>query len=167
MTCRDFIEYLLYVEHCAENLQFFLWYKDYAKRFENLSASEQCLSPEYTQSRPPPIGEATNQPQQARTKTPKVTLAVQRFVDNAFAARSNKTIGLAPPSPALSKPNSINPADIFGSPGTSTTSGHLAFSFSGNTSIDGINYKQVTAEAFEEAEIKWQPCKYFPIRLEG
>lgn len=39
------MNYLLYIEHSAENLQFFLWYRDYLMRFANLPPSEKALSP--------------------------------------------------------------------------------------------------------------------------
>ncbi|KAI1123910.1 hypothetical protein F5Y10DRAFT_285554 [Nemania abortiva] len=48
-TVRDFMNYLIYIEHAAENLQFFLWYRDYAKRFDEAPASETVLAPEWTQ----------------------------------------------------------------------------------------------------------------------
>ncbi|KAK3990296.1 hypothetical protein QBC44DRAFT_289079 [Cladorrhinum sp. PSN332] len=32
-TVRQFMNYLIYVERAAENLQFYLWYKDFEKRF--------------------------------------------------------------------------------------------------------------------------------------
>merc|ERR1712169_125664 len=36
MTVRDFMNYLIYIEHSAENLQFFLWYRDSAKGFDRI-----------------------------------------------------------------------------------------------------------------------------------
>lgn len=50
MTVRDFMNYLIYIEHSAENLQFFLWYKDYVKRFNEADTKDIALSPEWTQS---------------------------------------------------------------------------------------------------------------------
>ncbi|KAL8964237.1 MAG: hypothetical protein Q9183_004594 [Haloplaca sp. 2 TL-2023] len=47
-TTRDFMNYLIYIEHAAENLQFFLWYRDYTKRFQQLSTNEQNLAPIWT-----------------------------------------------------------------------------------------------------------------------
>ncbi|KAK5635777.1 hypothetical protein RRF57_011489 [Xylaria bambusicola] len=47
-TVRDFMNYLIYIEHAAENLQFFLWYRDYVKRFDAAPESETVLSPEWT-----------------------------------------------------------------------------------------------------------------------
>ncbi|KAI0432013.1 hypothetical protein F5Y09DRAFT_354380 [Xylaria sp. FL1042] len=48
-TVRDFMNYLIYIEHAAENLQFYLWYRDYVKRFKAAPASETALSAEWTQ----------------------------------------------------------------------------------------------------------------------
>ena len=39
------MDYLVYISHDAENLQFFLWLQDYTRRFQNMPNSEQCLSP--------------------------------------------------------------------------------------------------------------------------
>ncbi|TFB03228.1 hypothetical protein CCMA1212_004712 [Trichoderma ghanense] len=50
MAIRDFMNYLVYVEHAAENLQFYLWFKSYEKRFAEATSSEVALSPEWTQA---------------------------------------------------------------------------------------------------------------------
>lgn len=42
------MNYLVYIEHAAENLQFFLWYRDYVKRFDEANTSDTRLSPEWT-----------------------------------------------------------------------------------------------------------------------
>ena len=42
------MNYLVYIEYSAENLQFFLWYRDYVKRFNELPRSERTLAPEWT-----------------------------------------------------------------------------------------------------------------------
>lgn len=49
-TTRDFLNYLKYVEHSAENLQFFLWYREYVKRFEGANTSDLSLAMEWTQA---------------------------------------------------------------------------------------------------------------------
>ena len=41
------MDYLIYVSHDAENLQFYLWLQSYTKRFEALPPSEKSLSPEW------------------------------------------------------------------------------------------------------------------------
>lgn len=50
MTARDFMDYLLYVEHSAENLQFWIWYMDYTKRFRCADTVDLALAPEWTQA---------------------------------------------------------------------------------------------------------------------
>jgi hypothetical protein len=50
MTVRDFMNYLIYVEHSAENLQFYLWYKDYVRRFSEAKTVDISLAPEWTQT---------------------------------------------------------------------------------------------------------------------
>lgn len=47
-TIRDFMNYLVYVERAAENLQFYLWYKDYVRRFSAMPEDQQRLSPLWT-----------------------------------------------------------------------------------------------------------------------
>jgi hypothetical protein len=44
-SLSDFMDYLVYVTFDAENLQFFMWYRDYVKRFNELGAEAQLLSP--------------------------------------------------------------------------------------------------------------------------
>lgn len=44
------MNYLIYIEHAAENLQFFLWHRDYVKRFEGASTTDIALAPEWTQA---------------------------------------------------------------------------------------------------------------------
>ncbi|MCJ1466457.1 hypothetical protein MMC07_005076 [Pseudocyphellaria aurata] len=44
-SLQDFMGYLLYVSHDAENLQFYLWFQDYSKRFLATPRTEQALSP--------------------------------------------------------------------------------------------------------------------------
>ena len=43
------MDYLLYVSHTAENLQFYLWLQDYRQRFNQASRYEQALSPPWTE----------------------------------------------------------------------------------------------------------------------
>ena len=42
------MDFLRYIEFDAENLQFYLWYRDYSKRFAELPAHEQALAEEWT-----------------------------------------------------------------------------------------------------------------------
>jgi hypothetical protein len=46
------MDYLVYISHDAENLQFFLWYRDYSKRFNALNEVERMFSPKWNQTLP-------------------------------------------------------------------------------------------------------------------
>ncbi|KAI9782499.1 MAG: hypothetical protein M1839_004985 [Geoglossum umbratile] len=43
----DFMDYLTYIQHNAENLQFYLWLWDYKRRFAEKRLQDQALSPEW------------------------------------------------------------------------------------------------------------------------
>ena len=47
-SLQDFLNYLTYVTHDAENLQFYLWMVDYFQRFRNAPKAEKILSPKWT-----------------------------------------------------------------------------------------------------------------------
>lgn len=42
------MDYLIYISHDAENLQFWIWLNAYSTRFYDLPASEQALSPPWS-----------------------------------------------------------------------------------------------------------------------
>lgn len=41
------MNFLLYIENSAENLQFYLWFRDYVRRFDQLPENEKKLSPKW------------------------------------------------------------------------------------------------------------------------
>ncbi|KAM3078710.1 hypothetical protein ACMFMG_006576 [Clarireedia jacksonii] len=45
MTVRDFMNYLQYIELAPENLQFFLWFRDYSSRFEQSKSHNPFITP--------------------------------------------------------------------------------------------------------------------------
>ncbi|KAF8540228.1 hypothetical protein BDD12DRAFT_43044 [Trichophaea hybrida] len=181
LTCRDFMNYLLYVEHCAENLQFYLWYRDYVERFEKLPELERNLSPEYSpvsaaaaETIPAPVPAALRGP-----NSPKVSRAIQRFVSDTFATESARNLneGLTESPPTRS--SGTNPKEgtspFLTPPGTplvprttrNIDSGvALQFSYTGSPSLSEVNYQQAAAETFEGADLKWQPFSIQPFRDE-
>ena len=58
-SLQDFLDYLTYVTHEAENLQFYLWMVDYHQRFRNAPKAERILSPKW---RPERVMAETRQP---------------------------------------------------------------------------------------------------------
>ena len=60
-SLEDFMGYLLYVSHDAENLQFYLWLQDYTRRFDQAPKSEQIFSPMWEdKARPQQIDQFLN-----------------------------------------------------------------------------------------------------------
>ncbi|KAI1212541.1 uncharacterized protein F4807DRAFT_450223 [Annulohypoxylon truncatum] len=111
-TIRDFMNYLIYIEHAAENLQFFLWYRDYVKRFNEINISEAQLSPEWTQTME---DEATAKIQKNAVdkmrKEPKVAVI---FKGTDFEKGASDTVveikdpfSTPPPTPSLNDTTSI------------------------------------------------------------
>ncbi|RVD85537.1 uncharacterized protein DFL_003857 [Arthrobotrys flagrans] len=47
-SISDFLNYLRYIEHSPEHLEFYLWHEDYTKRFDALNAEEKARSPAWT-----------------------------------------------------------------------------------------------------------------------
>lgn len=50
-SLQDFLDYLTYVTHEAENLQIYLWMVDYFQRFRNAPKAEKALSPKWRPDR--------------------------------------------------------------------------------------------------------------------
>ena len=51
-SLQDFLDYLTYVAHDAENLQFYLWMVDYFQRFRNAPTTEKMLAPKLKRNDP-------------------------------------------------------------------------------------------------------------------
>ncbi|KAI9838960.1 MAG: hypothetical protein M1819_004168 [Sarea resinae] len=145
-TVRDFMNYLIYIEHAAENLQFFLWHRDYTKRFANLPEKELSLSPEWTIAQV----DAENLAAQTNTKgRKKVSPAIAAVIKGtAFAPGSKVSVAENGSNPFITPPRT--PA------GTLTPSVRSASQDIGKKA----------AGAFESADQKWQPFTVQPYREE-
>jgi len=49
-TVRDFMNYAEFIEHCAEDLKFLLWLRDYTKHFTSIKDAEKAVPPERTEA---------------------------------------------------------------------------------------------------------------------
>lgn len=93
------MDYLVYVEMNSENLQFYLWYKDYVRRWETeVSRGDKSLSPEWdftskevmeVGNEPKPEGGRPGGPTRKESKpriprelTPSVNIAGMSFFDD-------------------------------------------------------------------------------------
>lgn len=138
------MDYLIYVEHNAENLQFYLWYRDYVQRFEALPKAAQALSPEWV-----PEKEARKLGKDQERHTPN-KLAKRRQASTASAMKpgfdvSTSTFAEEMNEAGFHKPGNhkastfvIKDKEMFISEGTSTESNEL--------------------NDFQTAGLTWQPC---------
>lgn len=150
-TVRDFMNFLKYIELSAENLQFFLWYRDYSKRFNELPESEKVLSPEWTGSKAD--GEA---PKLSARKQQAEAAAILEGTDFA----SEKTV--------KNSEKSNNP--FFTPPHTPTSNSHRREesldSYDESMTTGKVNHSERAAGAFDNAGLKWKPLTVQPYREE-
>ncbi|KAK5174884.1 uncharacterized protein LTR77_000020 [Saxophila tyrrhenica] len=156
-TIRDFMNYLRYIEYAPENLQFFLWLRDYSSRFSQLSPSEAVLSPEWTQA--------------------------QAEAEAAMQASSNKPVKRVNPEVAEvfrgtdfavdGKPKAIDNSDPFATPGKTPSLEDKREemseygSSSGDRTVQSNSTHRSTADqAFEDAGMKVKPFSPQPYRDE-
>jgi len=155
-TTRDFMNYLIYIEHAAENLQFFLWYQDYVKRFCALPASERELSPEWTAEK----AEADNNA--AIKKMSPETAAI--FKDTDFAQVQTTVKEFKPnTNPFHTPPRTPDPAYGGGSRASENNWDDYSSTLKSSQKSDHVHK---AAGAFEAADVKYQPCKLcIPLRM--
>jgi hypothetical protein len=135
------MDYLVYVEHNAENLQFYLWYKDYVRRFDALSEGEKGLSPEWI-----PTGDAPNlvKDSDKKNNTKRFTIAAM------MEAGYDGTTG----------------AELFGDDKEAARRVSAlkdSASMVGSTISDATTL--TTAEVTAQAGLKWQPCMFIFLAL--
>ncbi|PIB01700.1 hypothetical protein CB0940_02014 [Cercospora beticola] len=147
VTLREFMNYLKYIEYAAENLQFFLWYKDYASRWEQLKDSEKALSPEWTI---PPEADMTIPPARPK-RVPAQIAAVLKDTD--FADAPKQPVERPDPFNMPPKSGSFEDKREFDSDYAMSMSDDKTLLSSTNSN----NHQSVTNHAFDEAGMKWKP----------
>lgn len=138
------MNFLKYIELSAENLQFYLWFRDYSKRFNELPASEQGLSPKWT-------GDKSN----TETKpAPKIVnadaaaiLAASDFGNDVKVDESEKG-GSNPFFTPPRTPNSVERQE-----------GAQSFDSYDDSSTGRVDHSKRADGAFESAGLKWKPRK--------
>ena len=147
------MNYLIYIEHAAENLQFFLWHRDYAKRFSGLPDGERRLAAEWTVEQAEAEALANQNSTNSIKSVSAETAAVFRGTD------------FAPPMSGAVEMKG-NP---FSTPPRTPTQERESFAQSENGWSDNAStvnssykssYQKKAAGAFEAADLKLQPCKY-------
>jgi len=152
VTVRDMMNYLKYIEHAAENLQFYLWYRDYSARWENLPKSEKALTPEWTRSQLDAeiYGTTTSRPAKL---SPLVT-----SMEQSLMSRGSPTISMQRINPQISTPQlsafDEKHHDMNSDWGTS---------FSSDAKMSA---KDNGEQAFDDAGMHWKPFTSQPFRDE-
>lgn len=144
-TLREFMNYLKYIELAAENLQFFLWYKDYVKRFDDLQEGERKLSPEWTLEQAEAEALAAQTQPRAHSKLSPETAAMFKGTDFESQARVNE---MEKANPFYTPPRTPS--------GESSRNDEKSMDQSYTTKS---SYVKRAEGAFDEAGLKWQPCK--------
>jgi hypothetical protein len=144
------MNYLKYIEHAAENLQFFLWFHDYSARFNNLAEGERALSPEWTREQAE--AEAASAAQQTRTKhanaEANVILQGTSFDDgNSGQANDRGDPFHTPPAVSFDE-----------SRGGATVSDYGSATTGDETLVSSAKARGIASQAFGDAGMKWQPC---------
>ncbi|OAA72211.1 Regulator of G protein signaling superfamily [Cordyceps fumosorosea ARSEF 2679] len=151
VTVRDFMNYLIYIEHSAENLQFFLWYKDYIKRFGGADTTDLCLSPEWTQSMEDEVV-ARLRRDNADKMRPDNTVAAELFKGTDFEKHRREAGGhnpfTTPPRGSHDTPDQASLYAASHAPSSTT-----------------VTYRSQASEAFNAAGAK-QPFSIQPFREE-
>jgi len=145
------MNYLKYIEHAAENLQFFLWFRDYSARFDTLPANEKALAPEWTRAQE---AEAAAQAQARPKRVDPVVAAVLKGTD--FDPSSKHAADKADPfhTPSLSPDDDKR----------DKMSDYSLSVSDDKTLASGRFHQSVAEQAFDDAGMRWKPCTppYFP-----
>ncbi|KAI5210251.1 hypothetical protein AUEXF2481DRAFT_25054 [Aureobasidium subglaciale EXF-2481] len=157
-TTRDFMNYLKYIEHSAENLQFYLWYKDYVERFDNLPASEKALSPEWSAAQ---MDAETARPARRKRAPTEIATVLQGtdFADTVplHAEKRDPFNDPASDSPEMMMKAPVSPT--FSEFDSSYTSDERPVS-------SRSDFHRKADEALGDAGIKWKPFTAQPFREE-
>jgi len=149
------MNYLIYIEHAAENLQFFLWYRDYIKRFGELPDGERKLAPEWTVEQAEADAQALATQNYTNSTKPVSAETAAVFKGTDFAPPMSSVTEMkgnpfsTPPLTPLKERESFAQSDYGWSDNASSVNGSYKSS-----------YKKQAAGAFEAADLKLQPCEH-------
>lgn len=154
------MNYLTYIEHAPENLQFFLWLKQYKEKFEQLPESEKALSKPWTMSQAESEKYmAEHGHRQMKVSADTASALKGTGLDNGpKISESEKNNPFGTPERTPSEETDRAPMSVLGSEnGRSDTrsSGWLSDVQTQNSA----DTKKRATEAFGEAGQKLAPCK--------
>ncbi|KAL1636395.1 hypothetical protein SLS58_009814 [Diplodia intermedia] len=158
-TLREFLNYLRYIELAAENLQFYLWFHDYVKRFDALPQSEKVLSPEWTSEQSESEAHAAKSRNRKSTPATAAVFKGTTFSDVPKSADGDRAnpfwdhVGRTP-----SEHSRNDAADAY--------SEHSSMGWQTSWTNSTVNHSEATKDAFESAGEKFQPFTIQPYREE-
>lgn len=145
------MNYLKYIEFAAENLQFYLWHRDYTKRFNELPASERALSPEwFTQQASNELGSGHSTNHGNKLKPTAATVEVFKGTDFDTSKPTGEGERFNPFHTPPRTPNNDS-TDYPPSMDSRHGSDH-------QSSFRTLNHVESAENAYREAGLKWQPC---------
>ncbi|RMZ91873.1 hypothetical protein DV736_g917, partial [Chaetothyriales sp. CBS 134916] len=160
VTTRQFMDFLVYIEHSAENLQFYLWYRNYVNRFFQLPERVQKLSPEWTDAQAQAERNAAEKEKVLKTITQEAA-SVLKGTDFDPNAKLQVTESSHGHNPFNTPPRTPNANDLDSLAPSSVP-------WSENASVAptaGAVHTKKTAQAFNEADVL-QPFTIQPFREE-
>ncbi|KAK3713759.1 hypothetical protein LTR37_008245 [Vermiconidia calcicola] len=152
-TVRDFMNYLKYIEFSAENLQFYLWFRDYSARFAQLPESAKVLAPEWSHEQ----AEAEAAANMAGSKpSRKVNGHVAEALQGTDFAdrRAPNPFNTPAQTPSLEEKRELS-SEYGSSTGETRT-----------TAVSTTTARSVAEHAFDDAGMKWKPFTVQPYRDE-
>jgi hypothetical protein len=138
------MNFLKYIERSAENLQFFLWHRDYCKRFSGLPDGEKALSPEWNGENVHSDGKTSPKSLNAEAEA---ILQGTSFSNGGKLTESEKR-GSDPFFTPPRTPNSVERTD------------YSLDSYDESMAGGRGDHTQRAAGAFDNAGLKWQPREY-------
>lgn len=144
------MNYLIYIERSAENLQFYLWFRSYSKRFATLPRSDATLSPEWHEKSP------VDMETRLSRKTPKPLGPV---VSDALKEADFLQKPPVSPNPFNTPPPSTDGDNESIGSSTADMSSTQFSTGPVSTLYSKAAARELAAEAFDDAD-RLQPCKY-------
>lgn len=138
------MNYLKYIELSAENLQFFLWFRSYVKRFDKLPENEKALSPVWSETSET---DTTARPKRANPEAAAIFKGTD-FANDSRVADAEKGNPFFTPPQTPNNDTKYEGAESIHSCDFSMTTGTRT------------NHAERASGAFEGAGLKWKPCEY-------
>ena len=169
------MNFCLYLEHSAENLQFYLWFQDYKERFHQASQSEKDLSPKWTfQEQEDTIERVKAEARQLAAKrvSSQSTRGIFKGIDFSVSSRKTDNPFVTPPSTGDS--NALTQAQRDAATPWATHEARVTSSGVGSvqttkTGVEsfatGISAATIASQTFANAGLN-EPCTYRFVQSE-